>query len=52
MLGQEVSVLLDGIREAGHHEVVFDASGLASGIYFYRITAGEYLDVRKMMLVR
>jgi hypothetical protein len=43
---------LQGFREAGYHEVTFDASHLASGIYFYRIQAGDFTDVKKMVLVK
>ncbi len=50
--GQRVATLVDGNREPGIHEVSFDASSLSSGMYIYRIQAGEFVDVRKMMLVR
>jgi hypothetical protein len=38
--------------EAGHHEVTFDASSLASGVYLYRLTAGDYVQARRSVLVR
>lgn len=41
MLGREVSVLVDDRRDAGVHEVKFDRSGRASGVYLYRLTAGD-----------
>ncbi|MBU0518497.1 T9SS type A sorting domain-containing protein, partial [bacterium] len=50
--GREVARLVDGFREAGSHEVTFDASHLASGLYFYQIEAGSYSDVKKMVLVK
>jgi len=50
--GREVAVLVDGWREAGAHEVTFDASGLAAGIYFARLEAGEYVGVQKMVLLK
>jgi hypothetical protein len=37
---------------AGNHQAIWDASGQASGIYFYRIKAGEYSDRRKMVLMK
>jgi hypothetical protein len=37
---------------AGYHEVEFNAQNLSSGIYFYRIDAGEFQDVKKMVLLR
>jgi len=52
ILGQQVIQLVDGYREAGYHDVTFDAMNLASGMYFYRIEAGEFSAVRKMVLVK
>jgi hypothetical protein len=52
MLGREVAVLQDGEQQAGYHEAVFDASGLASGAYLYRLTAGDFVQARKLNLVR
>ena len=51
-LGQRVATLLEGEMEAGFHEAVFDAPGLASGVYLYRLTAGSYVETRKLALVR
>ena len=51
-LGQEVAVLLDGVREAGVNAVSFDAGRLPSGVYTYRISAGSFTESRKMMLVK
>jgi hypothetical protein len=51
-LGQKVATLLDSKINAGSHDVQFDASNLPSGIYFYRIQAGEFSQVRKMVLLR
>lgn len=50
--GRKVAILVDGLRDAGMHEVTWDASDLASGLYFCRIQAGDYSAVRKMMLVK
>jgi parallel beta-helix repeat protein len=52
VLGQPVEVLINGSRDSGNHEVVFDGTRLASGIYYYRITAGQYNSIKKMLLVR
>jgi photosystem II stability/assembly factor-like uncharacterized protein len=52
MLGREVSVLVNERRDAGVHEVKFDASGLSSGAYFYRIQAGDFVQTRRLLLVR
>jgi formylglycine-generating enzyme required for sulfatase activity len=51
-LGQEVAQLVNGDLEAGYHEVRFDASGLSSGVYFYRLQAGTYVETRKLLLLR
>ncbi|RJP79695.1 MAG: T9SS C-terminal target domain-containing protein [Candidatus Zixiibacteriota bacterium] len=50
--GREVRTLVDGWREAGSHEVAFDASALPSGIYFARLTAGEFTAVEKLVLLK
>jgi hypothetical protein len=57
ILGQEVATLFDREEmDDGEHEIEFDAAGLASGVYFYRMTAKtderQYVDVRKMMLMK
>ncbi len=52
LLGQKVATLVDGVRPAGSYTLSWDASNLASGIYIYRLDAGEKIQSRKMMLVR
>jgi hypothetical protein len=52
ILGKEVAELVDEVKAPGSHQVSFDASNFASGIYFYRINAGSFNQVRKMMLVK
>jgi hypothetical protein len=44
--------LVDGWREAGVHEVTFDGSKLASGIYLAKLTAGEFSGVQKLVLLK
>jgi hypothetical protein len=51
-LGQEVAILQNGDQEAGYHEQVFDARGLPSGIYWYRMSAGSFVETRRLVLVR
>lgn len=51
-LGREVATLVDGYRTAGRYTVTFDAAGLASGVYLYRLTAKNYTQVRKMIVTR
>jgi hypothetical protein len=50
--GKNVVELVNGWRDAGVHEVVFNAGDLPSGIYFCRLNAGEFSDVKKMVLVK
>lgn len=52
MLGQEVRVLATGMQPAGQHDVVFNASSVASGVYFYQLHAGDQVITRKMTVVR
>jgi len=52
ILGREVAVLMDEERGPGVHEVFWDASSFPSGMYFYQIRAGEYLETRKMVLMK
>jgi len=50
--GEKVAALADGRFSAGAHSVIWDASGHASGVYFYRIVSGDFVETRKMMLVK
>jgi hypothetical protein len=52
VLGREVRTLVNENLPPGSYEVTFDAEGLASGVYIYRLTAGEFRASRRMMLVR
>jgi photosystem II stability/assembly factor-like uncharacterized protein len=52
LLGREVAVLVNERKATGTYEVRFEASGLASGVYIYRLTTGDFVQTRKMILVR
>ena len=52
MLGEEVSTLVNEVKEAGYHKVEWSGSNLTSGVYFYRIEAGDFVSVKKMMLMK
>jgi FG-GAP-like repeat/Secretion system C-terminal sorting domain/IPT/TIG domain/FG-GAP repeat len=52
VLGREVATLVNEVKEPGTYTVRFSGSGLASGVYFYRLTAGSYLATHKMILMR
>ncbi len=51
VLGQTVASFT-GEADAGEHQVTFDASDKSSGVYFYKLTAGDFTDTRKMMLLK
>jgi photosystem II stability/assembly factor-like uncharacterized protein len=51
-LGQQVAVLQNGEQAAGYHDVRFDGSGLASGVYFYRLQAGDFAQTRKLLILK
>lgn len=52
ILGQPVATIIDGQKEAGSHKIEWNASQLASGVYFYTIEAGDFLQTKKMVLLR
>jgi len=51
-LGQQVATLVNETQDAGYHDARFDASGLASGVYFYRMQAGNFIQAKKLLLLR
>jgi len=52
ILGQRVATLADGKQKAGYKVATWDASSLSSGIYFYKLQAGDFVQTRKMVLIR
>jgi hypothetical protein len=52
LVGNEVATLVDEFKLPGSYTVRFDASGFASGVYFYRLQSGAYVETRKMHLIR
>ncbi|WP_153038449.1 T9SS type A sorting domain-containing protein [Balneola sp. EhC07] len=52
LLGREISTLVSGRMSAGIHKIEFNASGLSTGLYFYRIQAGGFMQTKKMMLIK
>ena len=52
ILGRQASVLVNERREAGVHEVKFDGSNLASGVYFCRLQAGDFVQSKKLLLLK
>jgi len=60
VLGREVATLVNGVQEPGYKSVTFNASRLSSGIYFYRLQAGNpsassghgFSDIKKMLILK
>jgi len=52
VLGQHVATLFSDKMLSGHYKYIWNASGFASGVYYYRIEAGKYVETRKMILIR
>ncbi|MBK8380546.1 MAG: T9SS type A sorting domain-containing protein, partial [Ignavibacteria bacterium] len=52
VLGNEVRTLVNENKPAGRYEVTFNGAGLPSGIYYYKLTSGNYSYTRKMMLIK
>jgi hypothetical protein len=52
VLGREVRTLVDEHQKAGYHMTTLDASRLASGVYFYRMVAGNYVNVKKLLVMK
>jgi hypothetical protein len=51
-LGREVATLVNERKDAGMHQVEFRATNLASGTYFYRLQAGQFVETKKMILIK
>jgi photosystem II stability/assembly factor-like uncharacterized protein len=52
LLGREVVTLVNSVEEPGYKSVSFNSSGLASGVYFYRLQAGSFIETKKLILLR
>ncbi|KPL07273.1 hypothetical protein AMJ86_04940 [bacterium SM23_57] len=52
ILGHEIATLLDGRKDAGMHKLSFDATNLSAGIYFYQVQAGDFVAIKRMVLVK
>jgi len=52
LLGQKVATLVDKKQAAGRYQVLWDASGVASGVYLYRLNAGDFIETKKLILLR
>jgi hypothetical protein len=52
LIGEQVATLVNEMQESGTHDARFDASGLASGVYFYRLLAGGYVETRQLVVMK
>ncbi len=52
IIGKEIEVITTGEYEPGYHDILFDANNFSSGLYFYRLEADEFVEVRKLMVLK
>ncbi len=52
ILGNEVEILINEEKPAGSYDITFDASNLPSGIYYYKLTSGSFVETKKMVLLK
>jgi hypothetical protein len=52
IVGREIETLVNEVKDVGTYSVTFNASSLASGVYFYKIVAGEFVETKKMLLIK
>jgi len=52
VFGREVTTLVNGIENQGHKSIQFDANRFATGVYFYRLQAGSFIETKKLILLR
>ena len=52
LLGEKIATLINEDKSPGTHQVQWDATGLASGVYYYQLKAGEFQEVKKMVLLK
>lgn len=52
ILGHEIATLLDGRKDAGTHKLSFDATNLSGGIYFYQVQVGDFVEIKRMVLIK
>lgn len=52
ILGNEIATLVNEEKPAGNYEINFNAAGLSSGVYFYRLKAGDFSTTKKLLLLK
>jgi hypothetical protein len=51
-IGEEVAVMVNEVQQPGRYTVNFDAASLSSGVYFYKLVAGDFVSIKKMILIK
>jgi hypothetical protein len=51
-MGKEVAILVNELKPSGYYEVVFNAENISNGVYFYKIQAGDFSDVKKLIYMK
>ena len=51
-IGEEIAILVNEEQDKGYHKVEFDGANLSSGVYFYKLSAGNYVETKKMILMK
>jgi hypothetical protein len=52
VIGREIATLAEGIHSAGSYSVQFDATSLSSGVYYYKLSAGSFSNIKKMLILK
>jgi len=52
ILGRKVTTLIDKLQPAGYHQTIWNADDFSSGLYFYKLQAGDYIETKTMMLIK
>ena len=52
VMGNEVATLVDEYKPAGNYEVTFNSAALSSGVYYYRLSAGDFIQTKSMLLIK
>jgi hypothetical protein len=52
VVGKEVAALVNEEKETGYHSIIFNANDFPSGVYFYKISAGSFIQTKKMLLIK
>jgi subtilisin-like proprotein convertase family protein len=52
ILGREIKTLVNEFKQPGNYQITFDAENIATGVYFYKLEAGDFVDVKKMVLMK